>query len=53
MANKALDGAVVRQTMLVTYDNIYLLAGIFVLCCIPLIYLQKFKKKVPLPVDVH
>lgn len=53
MANRALNGTVMKQTMLLTYDNIYLLVGLFVLCCIPLIYLQKFKKKVALPVDLH
>jgi DHA2 family multidrug resistance protein len=53
MANRAIEGSVIKQTMLVTYDNIYLLVGVFVLCCIPLVYLQKFKKSVALPVDVH
>ena len=53
MANRAIEGSVLKQTMLVTYDNIYLLVGLFVLCCIPFIYLQKFKKNVTLPVDVH
>jgi DHA2 family multidrug resistance protein len=53
MANRAMEGVVTKQTMLVTYDNIYLLVGIFVLCCIPLVYLQKFKKNVPIPVDAH
>lgn len=53
MANRAIEGSVVKQTMLVTYDNIYLLVGLFVLCCIPLVYLQKFKKNVALPVDAH
>ncbi|MFT3949658.1 MAG: DHA2 family efflux MFS transporter permease subunit [Agriterribacter sp.] len=53
MANRAMEGAIARQTMLVTYDNIYLLVGVFVLCCIPLVYLQKFKKNVAMPVDAH
>lgn len=53
MANRAMEGAINKQTMLVTYDNIYLLVGVFVLCCIPLVYLQKFKKNVAMPVDVH
>jgi len=53
MANRAMEGVVTKQTMLVTYDNIYLLVGVFVLCCIPLVYLQKFKKNVPIPVDAH
>lgn len=53
MANRAMEGIITKQTMLVTYDNIYLLVGVFVLCCIPLVYLQKFKKKAVIPVDVH
>jgi MFS transporter, DHA2 family, multidrug resistance protein len=53
MANRAMEGVISKQTMLVTYDNIYLLVGVFVLCCIPLVYLQKFKKNVALPVDAH
>ncbi len=53
MANRAMEGIISKQTMLVTYDNIYLLVGVFVLCCIPLVYLQKFKKNVALPVDAH
>lgn len=53
MANRAIEGVITKQTMLVTYDNLYLLVGIFVLCCIPLVYLQKFKRNSPIPVDVH
>ncbi|MBN8787220.1 MAG: multidrug efflux MFS transporter [Terrimonas sp.] len=53
MANRAMEGMITKQTMLLTYDNIYLLVGVFVLCCIPLVYLQKFKKNVAIPVDAH
>ncbi|MFT3748617.1 MAG: DHA2 family efflux MFS transporter permease subunit [Agriterribacter sp.] len=53
MANRAMEGMITKQTMLLTYDNIYLLVGVFVLCCIPLVYLQKFKKNVAMPVDAH
>lgn len=53
MAARAMEGTVVQQTLLVTYDNLYLLIGVFVLCSIPVIYLQKFKKKVVVPVDAH
>jgi drug resistance transporter, EmrB/QacA subfamily len=53
MAAQAIEGTVVQQTLLVTYDNLYLLIGVFVLCSIPVIYLQKFKKKVVVPVDAH
>jgi DHA2 family multidrug resistance protein len=53
MANLALEGTVVRQTLLVTYDNLYLTIGVFVLCCIPIVYLQKFKRNVAMPADAH
>ncbi|MBS1763814.1 MAG: DHA2 family efflux MFS transporter permease subunit [Bacteroidetes bacterium] len=53
MANRAMEGVVAKQTMLVTYDNLYLLVGVFVLCCIPLVYLQKFKRNTTIPVDAH
>ncbi|MBS1605042.1 MAG: DHA2 family efflux MFS transporter permease subunit [Bacteroidetes bacterium] len=54
MANQALEGTVVRQTLLVTYDNLYLTIGIFVLCCIPIVYLQKFKRApAAMPADAH
>ncbi len=52
-ANRALEGVVTKQTMLLTYDNMYLLIGVFVLCCIPIVFLQKFKKKMPIAVDAH
>jgi DHA2 family multidrug resistance protein len=53
MANRAIEGTVVKQTLLVSYDNIYLTIGIFVLVCIPIVYLQKFKKNAPIPTDAH
>jgi DHA2 family multidrug resistance protein len=45
MANQAIEGRIVRQTMLLTYDNLYLVIGVFTLFCVPIIFLQKFKKK--------
>jgi len=53
MATKAIDGAVTRQVLLLSYNDVYLFVGIFMLCCIPFLYLQKFKKNVSLPVDSH
>lgn len=53
MANRAIEGTITKQTLLLTYDHMYLLIGVFVLCAIPVIYLQKFKKKAPIPVDAH
>ncbi|MBS1669384.1 MAG: DHA2 family efflux MFS transporter permease subunit [Bacteroidetes bacterium] len=53
MANHAMEGAVMKQTMLLTYDHLYLLVGVFVLCCIPIVFLQKFKKGPKMAVDAH
>ena len=53
MANAAMEGVVTRQTMLVTYNGMYLLIGVFTLICIPLIFFQPFKKAVAMPVDAH
>jgi MFS transporter, DHA2 family, multidrug resistance protein len=53
MANSALEGIVTRQTMLVTYNSMYLIIGVFTLICIPLIFFQPFKKAVAMPVDAH
>jgi MFS transporter, DHA2 family, multidrug resistance protein len=54
MANGAMEGIVSKQVMLTTYNDVYLLVGFFVLLCIPLIFLQKFKKGAPaMPVDAH
>jgi len=53
MANQAIDGTVIKQTLLLSYNDVYLFVGTFMLCCIPLLYLQKFKKNVALPADAH
>jgi DHA2 family multidrug resistance protein len=52
-ANMALEGTVVKQTMLVTYDNLYLTIGVFVLFCIPIVFLQPFKRNMAVAVDAH
>jgi len=52
-AYKAIEGTVIRQTMLLSYTDAYWVSGMIMLCSIPLLYLQKFKKKVTVPVDVH
>lgn len=44
MAYKAIEGMVARQTMLLTYDDAYWISGMVMLCSIPLLYLQPFKK---------
>ena len=53
MAHQAIEGVVTRQTMLTTYNGVYLIIGVFTLLCVPLIFLQPFKKAVALPVDAH
>lgn len=52
-ANRALGGTVAKQTMLVTYDNLYLTIGVFVLFCIPIVFLQKFKRNVAMSIGGH
>lgn len=53
MSDKAMEGTVVKQTMLVTYDNMYMVIGVFVLIAIPVIFLQKFQKKPVIITDAH
>jgi DHA2 family multidrug resistance protein len=54
MAYRAIEGAVVRQSLLLTYDDAYLISGLIMLFSIPLLYLQPFKKgKISMPVDAH
>jgi MFS transporter, DHA2 family, multidrug resistance protein len=53
MTNAALEGIVDRQTMLVTYDNLYLTIGVFVLFCIPIVFLQPFKRNVAIASGGH
>ena len=52
-SNQMMEGNILRQTMLVTYDHMYMLIGLFVLAAIPVIYLQKFKKKPVIITDAH
>lgn len=53
MAMKAIEGTVIKQTMLLTYNDAYWVAGMVMLCSIPLLYLQKFKKNANIAVDAH
>ncbi|MFB9841079.1 DHA2 family efflux MFS transporter permease subunit [Mucilaginibacter ginsenosidivorans] len=54
MAYRAIEGAVVRQTLLLTYNDAYLISGLVMLFSIPLLYLQPFKKSnAKMPVDAH
>lgn len=54
LANKAIEGAVVRQTYLMSYIDAFWFVGMFFIFCIPLLYLQKIKRRgAPVPVDAH
>ncbi|MGY4537494.1 DHA2 family multidrug resistance protein [Mucilaginibacter sp. UYNi724] len=44
MAYAAIEGTVIRQTMLLSYDDAYWISGLVMLFSIPLLYLQPFKK---------
>jgi DHA2 family multidrug resistance protein len=44
-AVKAVEGAVMRQSFLLSYMDAFWLTGVFFLFCIPLLYLQKFKRR--------
>jgi DHA2 family multidrug resistance protein len=53
ISDRMMEANVIKQTMLVTYDHMYMLIGVFVLAAIPVIYLQKFKKKPVIVTDAH
>jgi len=53
MATKAIEGTLIKQSLLLTYSDAYWVAGMVMLCSIPLLYLQKFKKNVNIPTDAH
>lgn len=53
VALKAMDGNVIKQSVLLTYTDTYWVVGFVLLCSIPLLYLQKFNKNVAMPVDAH
>ncbi|MVN20112.1 DHA2 family efflux MFS transporter permease subunit [Mucilaginibacter arboris] len=54
MAYGAMEGAVIKQSLLLTYDDAYWVSGLIMLCSIPLLYLQPFRRKpVQMPVDAH
>jgi DHA2 family multidrug resistance protein len=44
MAYAAMEGAVIKQTLLLTYSDAYWISGLVMLFSIPLLYLQPFKK---------
>jgi DHA2 family multidrug resistance protein len=53
MAYGAIEGTVIRQTMLLTYDDAYWISGLVMLFSIPLLYLQPFRKNMKAVADAH
>lgn len=53
MAQKALDGSLMKQTALLSYADVFWIVGIFFLFVIPLLYLKKITKPGNLPVGAH
>lgn len=53
MAYMAIEGAVIKQTLLLTYADAYWISGLVMLFSIPLLYLQPFKKGQKAAVDAH
>jgi len=53
MAYQAIEGAVIRQTLLLTYSDAYWISGLVMLFSIPLLYLQPFKKGQKAAADAH
>ncbi len=54
MAYGAMEGAVIKQSLLLTYDDAYWISGIVMLCSIPLLFLQPFRRKnAQMPADAH
>lgn len=53
MAYSAIEGTIVKQSLLLTYDDVYWISGLVMLFSIPLLFLQPFKKAVKMPVNAH
>jgi DHA2 family multidrug resistance protein len=53
MAYRAMEGTIIKQTLLLTYDDAYWISGLIMLFSIPLIYLQPFKKNLKPVTDAH
>ncbi len=53
LAYKALEGTVIRQSYLLSYLDGFWVAGFCLLASIPIIWMQKIKKKAPIIVDSH
>jgi DHA2 family multidrug resistance protein len=45
MALRAIDGTVARQAMVLSFERVFFLSGICLLCVLPLLYFLKVKKQ--------
>ena len=53
LAYKAIEGAVLKQTFLLSYMDGFWFTGMFFILCIPLLFLQKFNKGKVVVADAH
>lgn len=53
LAYKAIEGAIVKQTYLLSYMDAFWFVGIFFIVSIPLLYLQKFNRAAKVSMDAH
>jgi DHA2 family multidrug resistance protein len=53
LAYKAIEGMIIRQTYLLSYVDGFWFTGVFFIFCVPLLYLQKIKRKGMPSVGAH
>jgi DHA2 family multidrug resistance protein len=53
MAYAAIEGAVTKQSLLLTYADAYWISGLVMLFSIPLLYLQPFRRNLKAATDAH
>ncbi|MDP4220818.1 MAG: DHA2 family efflux MFS transporter permease subunit [Bacteroidota bacterium] len=53
LALQAINGSIVKQTMLLTYTDAFWIGGIIFMVAIPFIFMQRFKRRVKVAVEAH
>jgi DHA2 family multidrug resistance protein len=53
LALQSINGSLTKQTFLLTYSDAFWIGGIIFMVAIPFIFLQRFKRKIPIPSDAH
>jgi len=53
MAYNAMEGVIIKQTLLLTYNDAYWVSGLVMLFSIPLVFLQPFRKNMKPVTDAH